>query len=66
MVASFPIMEEHWDPNALIPVVDDQGGTLDVKLLELMCFTPARYKVKAARALKMEKGGSAKRFGEGC
>jgi len=66
IVTPFPIFEAHWDPNALVPVADDQGGTLDVKLLELLCFTRARYKAKAARALKIEKGGSAKSLGRGC
>jgi len=54
------------DPNAVITMADDQGGTLDVKLLELLCITRTRYKNKVRRALKMEYGGSAKSLGKGC
>jgi len=39
IVSPFPVFEEHWEPNAVITMADDQGGTLDVKLLELFCFT---------------------------
>ena len=52
--AQFPVFEEHWDPNAVITLADDQGGTLDVKLLELLCLTRTRYKSRVARALKKE------------
>ena len=37
IVTTFPVFEEHCDPNAVITMVDDQGGTLDVELLELFC-----------------------------
>jgi hypothetical protein len=47
-------------------MADDQGGTLDVKLLELLCFTRTRYKNKVTRALLMENGGSAKSIEKGC
>ena len=61
-----PVFEEHWDPNSMIAMADDQGGTLDVNLLELLWFTRHRYKAKVARALKIENGGSAKSLGKGC
>jgi len=66
-VTQFPVFEEHWDLNAVITMADDdQGGRLDVKLLELLCFTRTRYKNKVARALKMKNDGSAKSIGKGC
>ena len=48
----------------MITMADDQGGTLDVKLLELLCFT--HYKNKVTRTLKMENHGAAKSIGKGC
>jgi len=66
LMTPFPVFEEHWDPNAVITLVDDQGGTLDVKLLELLCFTRTRYEAKARRALKMENGGLAASLGKKC
>jgi hypothetical protein len=66
IVTPFPVFKEHWDPNAVITMADDQGGTLDVKLLELLCITRTRYKNKVRRALKMEYGGSAKSLEKGC
>ena len=66
IVTQFPVFEEHWDPNAVITMSCDQGGTLDVKLLELLCFTRTRYKRNVARALKMKKDGSAKSIRKGC
>ena len=47
IVTPFPVFEEHWDPNAVITLVDDQGGTLDVKLLELLCFTLTVYALQS-------------------
>ena len=66
IVTPFPVFEEHWDPHAVITMADDQGGTLDVKLLELLCFTRTRYKAKVTRALKMDNSGSAKSLGKEC
>jgi len=54
IVTPFPVFEQHWDPNAVITLGDDQGSTLDVKLLELLCFTRARYRDKVAGARKRE------------
>jgi len=65
-VTQFQVFEEYWDLNAVFTMADDQGGTLDVKLLELLCFTRTRYKNKVARALKMTNDGSAKSIGKGC
>ena len=45
----FPVFEERWDPNAVITMADDQGRTLDVKLLELLCFTHTKYKAKSKK-----------------
>jgi len=59
IVTPFPVFKEHLEPNAVITMADDQGGTLDVKLLELLCFTSKRHKAKVARALKMENDGLA-------
>ena len=53
-------------PNAVITMADDQAGTLDVKLLELLCSTRVRYKANVARALKIANGGSAKSLAKGC
>jgi len=39
IVTPFPVFEENWDPVTVITMADDQGHTLDVKLLELLCFT---------------------------
>jgi len=66
IVTPFPVFEEHWDPNAVITMADDQGGILDVKLLELLCFTPTRHKPKAAEALKRENDGLPKSINRGC
>jgi len=33
IVTPFPVFEEHWDPNKVITLADDQDGTLYVKLL---------------------------------
>jgi len=60
IVTPFPVFEEHWDPNTVISLAGGQGGTLDVKLLELLCFTRTFDKNKFARALILEKGGAAK------
>jgi len=65
-VTQFPVFEEHWDPNAVIIMADDQGGTLDVKLLELLCFTRMHHRRKVARALKIKNDGSAKSIEKGC
>jgi len=54
IVTPFPVFEEHWDPNMVIALAEDQGGTLDVKMFELFCLTCLRYKAKVARALKMQ------------
>jgi len=59
-----PSLRRTLDPNAVITMADDQGGTLDVKLLELLCFT--HYKNKVTRTLKMENHGAAKSIGKGC
>jgi len=66
IVTPFPVFEEHCDPNMVIALADDQGGTLDVKMLELLFLTCLRYKAKVARALKMQNYGSAKIFAKGC
>jgi len=42
-----------------------RGGTLDVKLLELLCFTRVRYKAKVTRALKLAYDGPAKSLAKG-
>jgi len=62
IVTPFPVFEERWDPNTVITLADDQGGTLDVKLLELLCFTHMRFKAK----LKISNDGLAKSLGKGC
>ena len=51
IVTPFPVFEENWDPNAVITMADDDGNTLHVKLLELLCFTRTRHKAKVADAL---------------
>jgi len=66
IVTPFPVFEEHWEPNAVITMADDQGGTLDVKLLELLCTTRKHHKAKVARALKMENDGLTTRINMGC
>jgi len=66
IVTPFPVFEEHWDPNAVIKMADDQGGILDGKLLELLCLTRTRYKKSVTRALKMANGSSAKSIAVGC
>ena len=66
IVTPFPVFEEHWEPNAVITMADDQGGTLDVKLLELLCTTRKHHKAKVARALKMQYDSSAESFAKGC
>jgi len=66
IVTPFPVFKEHWDPNAVITMADDQGGTLDVKLLELLCFTRTRYKNKVADARKRENDGLPKSMNAGC
>ena len=66
IVTTFPIFEQHWDPNAVITLGDDQGRTLDVKLLELLCFTRTRYKDKVADARKRENDGLSKQMHVGC
>jgi len=72
IVTPFPVFEEHWDPNSVITLPDDQGGKLHVNLLHLLCFTrqcytaKVRYTATVAQVLKMEKGGSAKSIGKGC
>jgi len=50
----------------VITLADDQGGTLDVKLLELLCFTRTRYNSRVARALKKINDGLAKSMNRGC
>jgi len=47
-------------------MADDQGGTLDVKLLDLLAVTCTRYKNKVTKTLKMENDGSANSMGRGC
>ena len=42
IVTPFPVIEEHWDPNAMITMADDQGGALYVKLLEFLCLVRTR------------------------
>ena len=66
IVTPFPVFEERWDPNSVMTLADDQGGTFDVNLLQLLCFTRQRYTAKVAEVLKMEKGGSAKSIGKEC
>ena len=66
IVTPFPVFKEHWDPNAVITMADDQGGTLDVKLLELLCFTRTRYKNKVADTRKRENDGLPKSMNAGC
>jgi len=63
---AIPIFEQHWDHNAVITLGDDQGRTLDVKLLELLCFTRTRYKDKVADARKRENDGLSKQMHVGC
>jgi len=60
---AIPSLRRTLGPHAVITMADDQGGTLDVKLLELLCFKRTRYKDKVGRALKMENDGS---HGKGC
>jgi len=48
IVMPLPVFEEHWDPNVVITIADDKDRTLDVKLLELLCFTRKKYKNKVA------------------
>jgi len=43
-VTPFPVIEELWDKNTVITLADDQDRTLDVKLLEFLCFTCVRSK----------------------
>jgi len=62
IVTPFPVFEEHWDPNAVITLGDDQGRTLDVKLLELLCLTRTRYREKVTGARKRENDGLSKRM----
>jgi len=66
LVTPFTVIEEHWDPNAVITMADDQVGTLDVKLLELLCFTRTKYKNKGSTALKMKNDGLPKSMNRGC
>jgi len=66
IVTPFLVFEEHGDPDSVITMADDQGGTLDVNLLELLCFTRQRYKAKFTRALTMENSCLAKSLGKGC
>jgi len=66
IVTPSPVFEEHWDPNTVISLVDDQGGTLDVKLLELLCLTCRRYKARVARAFKIMNDGSGKSLANFC
>ena len=66
IVTPFPVFEEHWDPNAVITLGDDQGRTLDVKLLELLCLTRTRYREKVAGARKRENDGLSTRMHVGC
>jgi len=65
IVTPFPVFEENWDPNAVITMADDQGHTLDVKLLELLCLMRRRHKSKVALALKREKDGVSKIINKG-
>ena len=65
IVTPFPVFEKHWDPNAVITMADDQGRTLDVKLLKLLCFTRTRYKAKVALAFKRENDGLPKSISQG-
>jgi len=66
IVTPFPVFEENWDPNAVITIADDQGHTLDVKLLELLCFTRQCHKSKVTTELKREKEGLLKSINKGC
>jgi len=66
IVTPLPVFEEHWDPNAVITMADDQGHTLDVKLLEFLCIMSRRHKSKVALALKREKDGLSKIVKKGC
>jgi len=66
IVTPFPVFQEHWDPNAVITLGDDQGRALDVKLLELLCFTRTRYKNKVRDARKRKNKGLSKRVNMGC
>jgi len=65
IVTPFPVFEQHWDPNAVVTMADDRGGRLDVKLLELLCFTRTQYKNKASRALKMKNDALPKSINRG-
>jgi len=64
-VTPFPVFEEYWDPNAVITMADDQGHTLDVKLLELPWFTRTRHRSKVSLALKRENDGLPKSMNKG-
>jgi len=66
IVTPFLVFEELWDLNAVINMADDQCGTLDAKLLELLCLKLMRYQAKAARVLKMQNDGSAQSLGKMC
>ena len=66
IVTPFPVFEENWAPNSVITIADDQGHTLDVKLLESLCFTRRRHKSKVTSALKREKEGLLKSINKGC
>ena len=66
IVTPSPVFEEHWDPNTVISLVYDQGSTLDVKLLELLCLTCRRYKARVARAFKIMNDGSGKSLANFC
>ena len=66
IVTPFPVFEEHWDPNAVIAMADDQGRTLDVKLHELLCFTRTNYKNKVGLARRRENDGLPKSMNHGC
>jgi len=66
IVMPFPVFEEHWDPNTVMTLADDQDGTVDVKLIELLCCTRVCYRNKVTRALKMENDGSVKSLAKGC
>jgi len=66
IVTPFPVFEEDWDPNVVITMADDQCHTLDVKLLELLCFTRTRHKAKVAKALKRANDGLPKSINRRC
>jgi len=66
IVTPFQVLEQDWNPKTVITLGDDRGGTLDVKLLKLLCFTHTRYRDKVADARRRENDGLCKRMHVGC